>query len=131
MNFQQPQYQTFSQTRFQQPYIPNLTQTQNSMIWVQGIEGAKSYQIMPSSLVVLFDSEIEGRFYIKSSDNIGMCSMRYFNFSEINNPQLSNTDMSQYITKEQVLELIKSEMKGGKTNVKPVISTNDDVASSK
>lgn len=38
--------------------------TTNNLIWVQGIEGAKAWQLPPNSMVILLDSEVEGKMYI-------------------------------------------------------------------
>lgn len=35
----------------------------NNIIWVQGIEGAKAWQLNPSSMAILLDSEAEGKMY--------------------------------------------------------------------
>ena len=87
-----------------------------NIVWVQGIEGAKAYPLNPNSMAILLDSEIEGRMYIKVSDNIGMTSMRFFNFTEdfnagnnmMNQQQvLPQVDMSQYVKKEELTALIK------------------------
>ena len=85
----------------------------NNIVWVQGIEGAKAWQLAPNSMVILLDSEIEGKMYIKVSDNIGMSSLRIFNYEEeissandsnnINN----NVDLSQYVKKDELSLLIK------------------------
>ena len=40
----------------------------NNIIQVQGIEGAKAYQLNPSSMAILLDSEAEGKMYIKQED---------------------------------------------------------------
>ena len=69
--------------------------------WVQGIEGAKSYQLMPNSNVVLMDSENDGIFYIKSSDNVGMCIVRTFKYEEIQEKS------KEYITKDELMEILK------------------------
>jgi hypothetical protein len=78
----------------------------NNIIWVQGIEGAKAWQLSPNSMVILLDSEAEGKMYIKVSDNIGMCSLRVFNYVEEAMPANNNStnivtnnnlDLSQYV----------------------------------
>lgn len=96
--------------------IPNSTSiaSTNNIVWVQGIEGAKAWQLNPNSMVILLDSESEGKMYIKVSDNIGMSSLRIFNYVEetvhpaqdkvtINN----SLDLSQYVTKDELKSLIK------------------------
>lgn len=105
---------------FQNPYyLPNPIQ-KNGIIWVQGIEGAKAFQLTPNSNAVLMDSEVEGRFYIKISDNIGMCNLRVFEYKEITNTPKAETniDMSQYVTRSELSEIIKS-LKGD-SNEQPV-----------
>lgn len=88
----------------------------NNIIWVQGIEGAKAWQLSPNSIVILLDSEIEGKMYIKSSDNIGMSSLRIFSYTEetdkmnMNNGNVtreSNLDLSQYVKKAELSNIIK------------------------
>ena len=85
----------------------------NNIVWVQGIEGAKAWQLNPNSMVILLDSETEGKMYIKVSDNIGMSSLRIFNYTEevptaptqaTNNEGL---DLSNYVTKDELINLVK------------------------
>lgn len=89
----------------------------NNIVWVQGIEGAKAWQLTPNSMVILLDSEAEGKMYIKVSDNIGMSSLRIFNYIEelpknntsdvtINN----DLDLSQYVKKDELIDVIKEVM---------------------
>ena len=84
----------------------------NNIIWVQGIEGAKAWQLNPNSMAILLDSEAEGKMYIKVSDNIGMSSLRTFNFVEEKNLSTKDTinkemDLSSYVTKEELASAIK------------------------
>ena len=76
--------------------------------WVQGLEGAKSYQLMPNSNVVLMDSENDGMFYIKSSDNVGMCKIRTFKYEEVQQKE------KEYITRDELMEMLK-ELKNEQT----------------
>lgn len=105
-NFNQPQQ------RFYQPQ-------NNGINWVQGIEGAKAYQLMPNSNALLLDSEIDGRFYIKVSDNVGMCTLRLFDYVEVTEQQTPTTDMSQYVRKDELQSLIQSIV-GGVQDEQPV-----------
>ncbi len=82
----------------------------NNIIWVQGIEGAKAWQLAPSSMAILLDSEAEGKMYIKVSDNIGMSSLRVFNYTEtsVSNVTVNqDLDLSQYVKKDELSNLIK------------------------
>ena len=102
--------------QFSNPYYntnPISTQSAiaNNIIWVQGIEGAKAWQLSPNSMVILLDSEIEGKMYIKVSDNIGMCSLRIFDYvEELPSTNVTNNndlDLSQYVKKDELASLIK------------------------
>ena len=109
------------------PYM-NRYQNQipsNNIVWVQGVEGAKGYQLMPSSNVRLLDSENDGIFYIKSSDNVGMCNMRVFKYEEVQStPNTPAPNMSEYVRKDE-LEAMLTMMLGGKTDEQSV-SGNDE-----
>lgn len=117
----------------QQPYMNTISQANNvsnSMIWVQGIEGAKAYQMPINGISVLFDSETEGRFYIKTSDNIGMCNLRVFDYTEITNSANmqqsgANVDMTKYVTKDELNSILAAF--GGMNNEQSV-SANESAS---
>ena len=83
----------------------------NNIVWVQGIEGAKAWQLNPNSMVILLDSEAEGKMYIKVSDNIGMSSLRIFNYvEEIPTGKVTENldlDLSLYVRKDELTKLLK------------------------
>ena len=82
----------------------------NNIIWVQGIEGAKAWQLAPNSMAILLDSDAEGKMYIKVSDNIGMSSLRCFNYvEEVQTAQDGNKslDLSQYVKKDELQKILK------------------------
>lgn len=121
----------FQQGRNFAPYFtPSsaATATTNNIIWVQGIEGAKAWQLAPNSMIILLDSEVEGKMYIKVSDNIGMSSLRIFNYVEevpatqnvSNNHDL---DLSQYVTKDELSVLVKEVL--NEQSVPTVASESD------
>lgn len=101
-------------------FAPFYTPTQaasaatNNIVQVQGIEGAKAWQLAPNSMIILLDSEVEGKMYIKVSDNIGMSSLRIFNYVEEtpttnqSNVTVNNDlDLSQFVRKDELSTLIK------------------------
>ena len=98
----------------QSPYLSQRMNTlypqqNNGITWVQGIEGAKAWQLAPNSNAILLDSENEGRFYIKISDNVGMCSLRIFDYVEVTNtPNATepNINLSEYVKKSELQALI-------------------------
>ena len=109
------------------PYLNNqrsqfIPQPQNGITWVQGIEGAKAYQIAPSSNTVMLDSENDGIFYIKVADNVGMCTLRIFKFTEITNEQPAKINPDEYVKKSE-LEAILNSMLGGKSNEQSIPAT--------
>lgn len=87
----------------------------SGMNWVIGIEGAKAWPMRPNDKAVLFDSENEGVFYIKVSDNIGMCSLRTFNYTEVvAQPAIQpGPDLSEYVKKSELQELLENMLGGG------------------
>lgn len=90
-------------------YNPTSESPTNNILWVNGIEGAKAYQLNPNSRAILLDSETEGKMYIKVCDNIGISSLRIFNYTEelpadnINNEM----DLSLYVKKDELKDLVK------------------------
>lgn len=99
----------------QYPYGMNpYPQTQSPMTfgstlnWVNGTEGAKAFQLRPNSNVLLLDSENDGIFYIKTSDNVGMCNIRTFKYEEVTNTMETKpvTDLSEYVRKDELSSLI-------------------------
>lgn len=96
----------------------------NGITWVQGIEGAKAFQMSPSSNAILLDSDNDGIFYIKVSDNIGMCSLRIFKYEEVQNTtqQSSQLDLSDYVTKSEIADIVDRIVKE-KLDEKPVVQT--------
>lgn len=107
----------YSRTNF---YYPQT----NGITWVQGIEGAKAWQLSPNSNVILMDSENDGRFYIKMCDSVGMSTLRTFDYREVTEqPTQPNIDLSEYVKKSELESLINS-MLGGANNEQSV-SRND------
>ncbi len=102
--YNQPQVQVPTQ----QVQMPQQVQQpqQNSINWVQGEAGAKSFNVEAGRSVMLMDSE-SSVFYIKSTDASGMpLPLRIFDYTErtqavnpVSNP-IEDTH-NQYVTKEE------------------------------
>ena len=126
MNYNQmPLYQNPYQMPQSNMYMPKqLSPQNNGIIWVQGIEGAKAYQIPQNSNIILMDSE-KNRMYIKTSDNIGMCNLRIFDFTEVtetsqgHNSVATQPDLSQYVTRDELNNILE-QLNGGKDNEQSV-----------
>ena len=105
---------------YQQLYQPYPVQQQQQSniqggrIWVQGIEGAKSYLVAPNSSVDLWDSE-NPVLYQKSADAAGMPSIKVLDYTvrdtakNTANQQsfASNEDSPIYATKDEIKSVME------------------------
>lgn len=125
-NYINRSYQSYNQPQQQQQFYSS-NNNQNNIIWVKGKQNARSMQLPPNSTVILLDSEV-GKFYIKTTDDIGLGRLRVFNYTEepdSNTEQSSqpnqNLDLSNYVTKLQLEQAIK-EMKNNEQSISTVES---------
>lgn len=103
-------YQQAAMQQYQQAVqVPAQPQQQSNggLLWVQGIEGAKSHFVSPGQSVLLMDSE-SNSFFIKTADASGMpMPLRVFDYKERTaqqapqQPTAAVTDTSGYITREE------------------------------
>jgi hypothetical protein len=92
-----------------------VTAPMNNVIWVQGKEGANSWQMNPNSLAILLDSENAGMMYIKTTDNVGISSLRMFEYKEVTDKtdfvpkgtENKDLDLSQFVRKDELNTFIK------------------------
>ena len=66
---------------------PNCSQYSNhdtNLIFVNGLEGAKGYRIRPQQTILLVDST-QSRIYLKSTDNLGIETMKTYSITEVEN----------------------------------------------
>ena len=117
--FQNPYANLLAQNQYYNPQINNQQiypqiQTQN-LIRVNGIEGAKAYQMSANSIVSLFDAN-DDIMYIKSTDGAGFPSIRTFSFTEVKeqNKPIQQVD---YISREEFEEFKKELMNNGKQSI--------------
>lgn len=96
-----------------QQIFPQI-QTQN-LIRVNGIEGAKAYQMSANSIVSLFDAN-EDIMYIKSTDGAGFPSIRTFSFTEVKEEN-KPAQQVDYISREEFEEFKKELMNNGKQSI--------------
>ena len=114
--YQQAYYPQYQQVQpVQQVQVPTQPQPQenNGVIWVSGIEGAKSFLVSAGKSVLLMDSE-SSTFYLKSTDMSGMPQpLRIFDYTErTTHPQTNQIvdapvreiDTSMFVTKEELEE---------------------------
>ena len=109
-----PQQNQYYNPQMNNQQIFPQEQTQN-LIRVNGIEGAKTYQMSANSTVALFDSN-EDIMYIKTTDGAGFPSIRTFNFVEITQNEKSSCSQD-YISRQEFEEFKKELMNNGKQSI--------------
>ena len=134
-----PYYPTYQPQMYQNQYAP---QQHGGLIWVQGIEAAKSYPVSAGQSVLLMDSE-SNAFFIKTADASGMpLPLRIFDYAERtaqNAPKTAQEtrteppiDLSAYVTRDELESRIaqiradyehkdnrnQNQQKGGQNNGK-------------
>lgn len=107
----QPQMDRLAQMQAQyQQQQPHVPQTNQGILWVQGEAGAKSYLVAPNTSVLLMDSE-NSQFYIKTTDQAGMPTLRTFAYQEVtgapqNAQKQTETDLDdKYVTRQEYNDL--------------------------
>ena len=131
-----PYYPTY------QPYQNQYAPQHGGLIWVQGIEAAKSYPVSAGQSVLLMDSE-SNAFFIKTAYASGMpLPLRIFDYAERtvqNAPKTAqetrtepSIDLSAYVTRDELESRIaqirtdyehkdnrnQNQQKGGQNNGK-------------
>lgn len=110
---------------------------QNNIIWVKGKENARSMQLPPNSTVILLDSEV-GKFYIKTTDDIGLGKLRVFSYieepdndSSTNSSSVPNVDLSNYVTKAELEQIVKEIKQKENESIISTIKSNTKKQQSK
>ena len=130
--FQNPYASLIPQNQYHNPQMNNQQifpqeQPQN-LIRVNGIDGAKAYQMPANSTVALFDSN-EDVMYVKSTDGAGFPSIRTFEFTEKLNEEGKSPDV-EYISREEFENFKKELMNNGKQSISRSKSNLTDKSSS-
>lgn len=113
MGYQQyyPQQNNMMQQNNQAP------QQNNSIIWVQGEAGAKSYLVAPNSTVTLWDTESE-TIYIKSADASGMPNMKVLDYKIRGNAvETANIPMQNGFATKDDLNALRDELTALKARI--------------
>lgn len=130
--FQNPYANLLAQNQYYNPQMNNQQifpqeQPQN-LIRVNGIDGAKAYQMNANSTVALFDAN-EDIVYIKNTDGAGFPSIRIFKFEEVN--EITKSEEKQdYISRKEFEEFKKEIMNNGKQSISRSKSNLTDKSSS-
>ena len=86
-------YQSF------QPQTQNIGQ-QTNITFVNGIEGAKAYQLSPNSSALLMDSD-NSKFYVKTTDSLGVPKVSSYSFVEDENFTNQNQEQQNTVKTDQ------------------------------
>ena len=73
---------------------PNYNQYSNNdtnLIFVNGLEGARGYRIRPQQTILLVDST-QSRIYLKSTDNLGIETMKTYSIAEVENKETTDVE---------------------------------------
>lgn len=106
--YTQPQQQ-------RQAFQPNNAQIQTTVLWVNDETEAQNAFVLANNTVLIMQKDMS-KFYIKSADSLGRTSLDEYNCSKANNnaenapktaeKQADSFDLSKFITREEVAEMI-------------------------
>ena len=115
-NYQYSNFMTQPQ-QFQPQTQPQAQTVSNSLIWVQGEAGAKSYLVAPNQTVTLWDTESQ-TIYVKSADASGMPSMKVLDYTmrEESSHTTKIPPQSGFATKDD-LDYLKEEIEAIKAKL--------------
>lgn len=100
-------YSPYQQNYYQPPQMPTTQPQNNGIIWVQGIEAAKSYLVAPGNTVALWDSETQS-IYIKTADMSGMPNLRVLDYTErMTAPKPTEAHGNDYVGREEFNALLE------------------------
>ena len=105
------------QNNMMQQQNSQAPQQNNSIIWVQGEAGAKSYLVAPNSTVTLWDTESE-TIYIKSADASGMPNMKVLDYKIRGNAvETANIPMQNGFATKDDLNALRDELTALKARI--------------
>lgn len=90
---------------YQAPPFVQPQQLQQSIQYVNGKQGADSYQMAANSSVILMDTNLP-RFYMKQTDASGIATIHAYDFTE-----LEEDKPEEFVTKKE-FESFKAKMEG-------------------
>lgn len=110
------------------PANPMAGSAQNGMIWVSGRQEADGYLIAPNSAVALWDAN-NPVVYLRKADSTGKPSTVVYDLVErTDNPPTQaapQVDLSQYITRDELENILAERLKRPSKPVKPKEDTDN------
>lgn len=76
----------------------------NQYFFVNGIEGAKNYQMLPGQTVLLMDND-NLYVYMKSANQLGQTTIRYFKLVETSESAIKGPSSNEYVLRSELDEL--------------------------
>lgn len=95
--------------------VPNQQIQLNQYAFVNGIEGAKSFQLQPNQTILLMDSD-NPLCYMKQSNNLGQSTLRYFKLIEVSENDLKSTTSQTPIDNQDYVLKSDFEVLNNKVN---------------
>lgn len=109
-NSQPQQNQQQNYNNMQQPnFFQNSQQQSSNFAFVNGVEGAKSFQLQPNQNILLMDSD-DPIVYMKTTNSMGQATLRYFKLVETNENELkggNSKPQNEYVLKSDYEALNK------------------------
>lgn len=99
-------YQNNYGSQMQQPQMfqqQNQQPQMNQYAFVNGLEGAKSFQVPPNQTILLMDSD-SPLCYMKSSNSVGQSTLRYFKLTEVSESELKGNNSQPQQSQDYVLK---------------------------
>jgi len=99
-------YQNNYGSQMQQPQMfqqQNQQPQMNQYAFVNGLEGAKSFQVPPNQTILLMDSD-SPLCYMKSSNSVGQSTLRYFKLTEVSENELKGNNSQPQQSQDYVLK---------------------------
>lgn len=101
-----PNYQNNYGNQMQQPQMfqqQNQQTQMNQYAFVNGLEGAKSFQVPPNQTILLMDSD-SPLCYMKSSNSVGQSTLRYFKLTEVSESELKGNNSQPQQSQDYALK---------------------------
>ena len=99
---------------------------QNSIVWVQGEAGAKSYLVAPNTTVQLWDSE-DQVIYLKSADASGMPSIKTLDYTIRETGQKGANKAVKAVDGGNVEYATKDDLRAVSERIRAIQSKVDDL----
>jgi len=110
-------------SNYQSPYQYNAYKQMGQFFFVNGLEGAKQYPVLPNQTILLMDSA-NPIIYNKKSNSLGQATLECFKIVPINENEIITNNQNQstnneYASKEDILSINnKLDMLFSKLNIK-------------